>query len=372
VANTDTNWTKNITKLMLTSGSFTTTVKSSVNVSTNENIVQDMEWDGTDCLYCGNAGRLLLQSGQHTSTLKTSLDVTAVDTTPSGISDLKSGDTPWAGLQADKFYTTSGRFSSTLKTSLAYSAGWPVVFGMTTDDTNTWCTPSNNEKIAHLSGQFTTTVKTSLTVSALTTRPHGVSIRLGDTYLATRTGGLGAIYFLSGQFSSTVKDSLKSLGDARGIATQDYANRLGLDAIAPVLVSSISKRKIMPYASGKIVHGKLPSADHSAVTVIVWQDINGNTYTPAIGDRFILTDVHITNATGANTCTLFQDLDAGNDNDAGEPIVTAEFAGQGTWSQSFTLPHATEKLVAAANDLHFVSSAVGETTVLIHAFITKT
>ena len=56
--------------------------------------------------WCGQEGvKLYLQSGQFTSTIKTSQDVSAVETTPDGIS-YDDTNTPWSEHTDDKLYLT--------------------------------------------------------------------------------------------------------------------------------------------------------------------------------------------------------------------------------------------------------------------------
>jgi hypothetical protein len=367
-------------KLFLLSGEITTTVKTSQSVSAIDTFCSDISpTTGGNTLWCGQqANKLYIQSGQFTSTLKDSSPVIAGESAQYAVTyDIYSDGDEVAihgGAGQRDFFMRSGMTTSTIKTSLAASVF--QFLGLSTNSTD--CSVTDNDagerRVVLASGQFTTTVKDSQTGPQTVSGPqYWATGYTANDMIGSHRSPSAKVFIHSGQVTSTIKDSIAwSDTHPAGAESSDINARLGITGVEPTVVRSVSKRKIMPFAAGKIVYGKLPSADHSTATVMVWQDINGNTYTPAIGDRFIITDYEITNATGANTCTLFEDLDAGNDNDAGEPIVTVEFSGQGTVNQSFTIPHATQKLANAAHDVHFISSAAGETTVLLHAFITRT
>jgi hypothetical protein len=104
-------------KLYLQSGQFTSTLKTSEDVSGVEGIPQGMSYNGIDTFWCGSSGaKLYLQSGQFTSTLRTSEDISGIDGIPLGIS-YDGTNTPWSGNDGDKLYLQSGHFTSTLKTS---------------------------------------------------------------------------------------------------------------------------------------------------------------------------------------------------------------------------------------------------------------
>ncbi len=72
--------------------------------------INDTPWGGSE------GDKLYLTSGQFTSTIKTSEYVGGVDLDPNGVS-WDGTNTPWAGRQASKLYLTSGQFTSTIKTS---------------------------------------------------------------------------------------------------------------------------------------------------------------------------------------------------------------------------------------------------------------
>ncbi len=156
--------------------------------------------------YAGNeANKLYLQSGQFTSTLKTSEDVTAIDVSPQGISyDLTN--TPWAGTQAKKLYLQSGQFTSTLKTSEAVGGIDDEPFGISWDGTNTPWAGGEFDKLHLQSGQFTSTLKTSEDVSGIDGQCQGISWDGTNTPWAA--GVSDNLILQSGQFTSTVKTSL--------------------------------------------------------------------------------------------------------------------------------------------------------------------
>jgi hypothetical protein len=86
-------------------------------VGTINDLVTDVSWDGTDTPWCGvDPIRIYLQSGQFTSTLKTSEDLSAVDSAAQGVS-WDGVNTPWCGSGDDKLYLQSGQFTSTIKDS---------------------------------------------------------------------------------------------------------------------------------------------------------------------------------------------------------------------------------------------------------------
>jgi hypothetical protein len=368
--------------MTIISGQLTTTLKTSLSFGTVDNVLRGLcpTLDNNSLAIGNQAAKMYLVSGQFTTTVKDSEPVDAGETSPTGIIWEENDNAAYNGSAQDKVRLISGNFTSTVKDSLSTASYAPASLGLSSSANDMYY--ANNQATQQLviaSGKFTSTVKVSIGMPG----PPGASWGIGAVAGASGGDTLSAsdspnkLWLLSGAVTTTVKSSvpftsINAGATAQESETSDVVTRLGIQLGQPFLLEAISKRKIMPYASGKVVHGKLPSADHTTVTVINWEDINGNAYTPAIGDRFIISDITITNATGANTCTLFQDLDAGNDNDAGEPIITAEFSGQGTWSQSFTIPVATQKLAVATHDVHFVSSAAGETTVTINAFITKT
>lgn len=218
-------------KLYLTSGQFTSTIKTSESIGAVDASLQDISYDGTNTPWTGAVDdKLYLTSGQFTSTIKTSESINAVDATPTGIS-YDGTNTPWCGANDVKLYLTSGQFSSTIKTSQSVSAVDTGPQDISYDGTNTpWC-GSQAQKLYLQSGQFTSTIKTSELVSGVDTNPQGIS------WDGTNTPWAGSeadkLYLTSGQFTSTIKTSEDVSGvDANpiGIDTNDVNARLGVVA----------------------------------------------------------------------------------------------------------------------------------------------
>lgn len=171
-------------KLVLQSGQFTSTVKQSQDVTSwaadepFTSTVTGISWDGTNTPWVDmwhdppKLPKLFLQSGQFTSTLKTSKDVSAIAHIPEGIS-YSDGHTPWCGrggpyAETDpsgppKLFLQSGQFTSTMKTSYDVSSvASASIEGISWDGHHTpWTGSSGNSKLFLQSGQFTSTLRTS-------------------------------------------------------------------------------------------------------------------------------------------------------------------------------------------------------------------
>lgn len=214
-------------KLFLISGQFTSTVKSSVDVTTPDSIPIGLTYDLTNTPWGGTAAsKLYLQSGQHTSTTKTSEDISGVDATIEDVS-WDNTNTPWTGNSANKKYLQSGQFTSTLKTSAAATAGSGVQpRGVSFDGTNTpEC--DNGGVLDITSGQFTTTVKDSVSVSGVDNETEGLS------WDGTNTPWCGTeadkMYLQSGHLTSTLKTSEAApTSIITGICTNDFRSRAGI------------------------------------------------------------------------------------------------------------------------------------------------
>lgn len=155
-------------------------------------------------------GKLFLQSAAFGSTIKTSVDVSSNDPSVTGIT-FDGGNTPWSGTTNNKLFKTSGQFSSTIKTSLAPSVA-TVLNAMSWDGTNTpWLEPTLPKAFLQ-SGQFSSTIKTSTDISTVEPTPEGISYDGDHTPL---TGTSAKLYRISGQFSTTVKTSI----DVSGVDT---------------------------------------------------------------------------------------------------------------------------------------------------------
>lgn len=230
MALTDTPWCgQEAQKLYLTSGEFSSTIKTSEDVSAVDTAPTGISYDGTNTPWCGATDdKQYLQSGQFTSTIKTSQSVSAVDLTPSGIS-WDGTNTPWNGFADKKLYLTSGQFTSTIKTSQSVSVIDTSNRSISYDGTNTPWSGAAAQKLYLQSGQFTSTLKTSQSVSAVDTGIYGIS------WDGTNTPWNGLtddkLYLTSGQFTSTIKTSQSvSAVDIvpTGIETNDVNARLGI------------------------------------------------------------------------------------------------------------------------------------------------
>lgn len=224
----DTPWTGNqAQKLYLTSGQFTSTVKTSETVGAVDNASRGLSYDGTNSPWCGTqADKLYLTSGQFTSTIKDSEAVGGIDADPAGIS-WDGTNTPWCGNASNKLHLQSGQFTSTIKTSESVGGIETSLGGISYDGTNTPWTGNTDDKLYLQSGQFTSTLKTSEYVGGIDGIPTGIS------YDGTNTPWIGfgqKLYLQSGQFTSTLKTSQSVTAvdtQPRGIDTTDVNARLG-------------------------------------------------------------------------------------------------------------------------------------------------
>lgn len=127
---------------------------------------------GDDTPFCGTtggvSGLIKLLSGQFSSTIKTSLDVTSKSVQPSGIS-WDGTNTPWVGSTAgNDLVLQSGQFSSTIKDS--EEAPPADCRGLSVDqrkDTPYLGDLTPNAKLGLISGQFVSTIKTSIDVDTI-------------------------------------------------------------------------------------------------------------------------------------------------------------------------------------------------------------
>lgn len=241
-------------KLILTSGQFSSTIKTSEDVSGIDSPI-GVAFDGTNTPWATTDGnsRLLLQSGQFSSTVKDSEDVNAID---SDIADISSDgtNTPWIGNSANKLYLQSGQFTSTLKTSEAIGALDFTPRGISWDGTNTpWCGDLNTTtfggKLYLQSGQFTSTLKDSEAVEAIDNAIHGISFSSGNTPWIG--AGDDKLYLQSGQFTSTIKTSEDISGVTDGPTGIDANDRLAAGGPVAVAVSG----SIIPSAEADIRDG---------------------------------------------------------------------------------------------------------------------
>ncbi len=232
----DTLWSDNKRKvgfieaayIVLTSGMFTTTMKDSLDIISNEESLEGITSNGVDTSVAEDWIKKLMRfSGKFTLTIKDSLDVSAVEP-PQGIS-WDETNTPWCGGWAPrKLYLQQGEFTSTTLASLQVgvtqlgSISWD---GVDTPWSDLWPT-----KVFINSGQFTSVIKESLDTSSVLPQPEGMSVTLTDTLVCAGDW----LYLLSGKFTLTVKDSLDSklifptdMGHGvRGIDTSDPDDRI--------------------------------------------------------------------------------------------------------------------------------------------------
>ncbi len=244
MALTDTPWCGFASnKLFLQSGKFSSTLKTSQDVSAIDIESLGISWNGTDTPWTGRiADKLYLTSGQFSSTLKTSESIGAIDISPLGMS-WDGVNTPWTGLADVKLYLQSGQFTSTLKTSLLVSAVDTVPTGMSYDGTNTPWSGFTDKKLYLQSGQFTSTLKTSEDMTSIDSAPNDLSWDGTDTLWAG--AGDDKLYLTSGQFTSTIKTSLSVTTidvTPEGIDTNDYWARLDImhTIVTPATIAIVS------------------------------------------------------------------------------------------------------------------------------------
>jgi len=212
-----------------------------------------------DTLWCGKQAdkpSLFLQSGQFSSTIKTSIDISAVDTTPQGIG-WDDVDTTWGGVEADKLYRNSGQFTSTIKDSESVVALESDLFGVSTDNLNTPYTGRGNDKLRLQSGKFTSTLKTSLDVNAINISPQGISFDATNTPWCGGGGGETKLFLQSGQFTSTLKTSTADLGG-------DTTNGVSYDGTNTPWIANGTPEKMF-LTSGQFTSTIKTSLDISAV-----------------------------------------------------------------------------------------------------------
>lgn len=228
----DTPWCSDgAAKMFLQSGRFTSTVKTSQDVTGIAASPNGVSWDGTNTPWQSSfVDKMYLMSGQFSSTTKDSQSVSGID---DGIVDISSDEinTPWSGATADKLYLQSGRFTSTLKTSEDVSGVDTSPQGISYDASNTpWC-GNQADKLYLQSGQFTSTLKTSVSVTSVEAFPTGISFDGTDTEYCGRTDD--KLYLQSGQFTTTLKTSeyVGGIGlQVSGIEVNDVNARLSISS----------------------------------------------------------------------------------------------------------------------------------------------
>lgn len=125
---------------------------------------------------------------------------------------MASEDTLWCGKTDDKLYKTSGRFTTTIKTSQSVIAYATSITGISRDQTDTlWCNQASTAKLYKFSGIFTSTLKTSLLVFGIDNSVTGISANETDTlWIGDQADKM---YLNSGKFTSTIKTSLAVAGN---------------------------------------------------------------------------------------------------------------------------------------------------------------
>ena len=148
------------------SGLLTTTMKTSQSVLTVDNIPSDVSYDGAHTPWAGiQADKLYQMSGLFSSTTRDSQSIFSIDQSVQGISAV-AGSTvvPWCGAFDDKLYLQSA-YSSTVKTSEAIGAKSTLPTGVSWNGTNTPWQSNSNDRFFMTSGQFSSVIKSSLFVS---------------------------------------------------------------------------------------------------------------------------------------------------------------------------------------------------------------
>lgn len=222
-------------KLYLTSGVFSTFLKSSADLSTFDNDIQGCNYDGTNVHIAGDeADKLYHFSGLVTATLKTS----QVYSRPYG-AGYSDNNPMYIDRDLSKLYEISGIYSTTYKQSVADTGSTTVETGISYDGTNTPWSDEGTDKLVLYSGKITTTIKDSLLTQGALGEfgATGMSADgIGNTYFCGDEAGTAKQYHLSGQFSSTVKTSIDNISvdaDPRGIDTSDYNTRVGISSVIP-------------------------------------------------------------------------------------------------------------------------------------------
>lgn len=127
--------------LYLMSGMFSSTIKDSEQVE--DTIVGCCSNENGDVPWCRTAGELKLTSGSFTSTIKTSIDIASFETNPRGVSWNGLGDTLVSGIEADKLYKLSGQFTTTIHDSEDVSVSSPQGIDTTDYSARTSAVPSS-------------------------------------------------------------------------------------------------------------------------------------------------------------------------------------------------------------------------------------
>lgn len=265
-------------KLVLLSGRFTSTIKTSL--ATGDGGVEGIDSDGTaggrNTPWCSNnTNKIFYSSGQFSSTIKSSLgslnDPVGLSADDANISWNRRGTTFKLNLQ-------SGKISSTIKTSQSISSFVSDEGGCTYTGANTLFTNSANGKVFLMSGQFSSTLKTSAGIGA-------VDISTDGQHTLICSGA--NLRFISGQFTTTVLTSFATSDtNVKGIGVNDYQSRTGNKARflgGDVVV-------VTPGASAMVTNGAAAAAAVVVNTGAVETTAVGNagTITPSTLDTVVI------------------------------------------------------------------------------------
>ncbi len=268
---TDTPWIGLMDgKLYLTSGTFSSTLKQSEDISAVSASNRAIGWDGTNTPWIESAGMAHLQSGQFTSTIKVSTALGALDSATQGMSSTTDPHTPLIGDTNNKIWLTSGQFSTTVKDSVDVTAIDDSVSGISWDGTNSPWSGSTGDKLYLQSGQFTSTVKTSEYIGGIEIGVSDISWNGVDTLWVGFTDD--KLYLQSGQFTSTLKTS-EAVGGVDawpiGIDSNDFNARVGFSPDATVTPAEQALVLALPVPTISIVSN--PTITPSAITMTLAQ-----------------------------------------------------------------------------------------------------
>jgi len=236
----DTLWTgKGSNKLYEQSGNFTSTVKVSLSVAAITSECTDISPHNDDEIMMSEhmLEKTFVLSGKFSSTVRSSVDhsaylYSAQGVSPGTVNTLVCGDGADLGIPDDEeVYLFSGKMTSTIKESLRVGITWGTPLGISNDDINT--TWVENNHFYFFSGQITTTVKDSYT--------YGSSDREGIGFDGTDTLSCGytndKLTRYSGRFTSTIRDSVyiaSKDGNVEGIESSNFDLRVGIGNFASI------------------------------------------------------------------------------------------------------------------------------------------
>jgi hypothetical protein len=227
-------------KLWVLSGSFTNTVKSSLDVSGMDANPSGIAYDDTDIFFCGkNSSKLWRISGTTSATVKVSLGTAGTRTDPMGMG-WNGTDTMWTSETAVVgLFLQSGKFSATLKSSTDISGLDTSIRGAGCDGESTIFPGGVNDKVWRLSGFLTNTIKDSQDISGIHAGTYNGASFTDEDFMFTGISGVNKLWRVSGKLTSTVKDSvdITTIDTNPGDITHDPASvRLGISGFTPTAV----------------------------------------------------------------------------------------------------------------------------------------